>query len=156
MQPIKRYKLILKSRIYTIPQNFLSLHDVDSNISKNLKNIGFYKVKSNVRDEIFQSFINHWVHKEPPLINIDNISEFELLSQEFDIMKDVILLFQKTLTKFAISPLIHKNHILQMKIFEKKFKLQKNYDIYSEIIEILLKQNQIIHSPQFLDFKLYI
>lgn len=90
MQSVEKYKLILKSRIYPIPSSFLLLYDFDSNIYKNLKTNGFYKVKSNVREEVFQSFYNHWAYKEPPLINIDNISEFELLSQEFDTMMGII------------------------------------------------------------------
>lgn len=45
-----------------------------------LKNNGQYKVKSNIHEEVLQSFINHWVYEDTPFINIDNISEFELLS----------------------------------------------------------------------------
>lgn len=113
MQSVEKYKLILKSRIYPIPSSFLLLYDIDSNIYKNFKTNGFYKVKSNVHEEVFQSFYNHWVYKEPPLINIDNISEFELLSQEFDTMMDIIHLFQKTITNYTISPLIHRNHFFK-------------------------------------------
>ena len=62
-----------------------------------------YIVRSNVRSEIFQSF-----EKEIPDIQLSNFNEFELLSQEFEMMTGIIAK-TKNLPLFKIESLINNS-----------------------------------------------
>ena len=83
-------KLIFKVKVYLIPNKFQNLRDVNNNIYESLTTTKRYIVQSNVGEVIFQSFIEHWVNNAIPVFDTDNISEFELLSQEFDTMMGII------------------------------------------------------------------
>lgn len=53
------YQLVLRSKIFPIPNDFRFLEDVDLNIYSILKTTKRYEVKSNVSENVFQHFINH-------------------------------------------------------------------------------------------------
>ena len=112
-------KLIFKSKIFFIPRSFSNLPDVDLNIYDELTKTNRYVIKSNVNDKVFKSFLNHWIFGLIPNINIDNIQEYELLSQEFDRMKNLIQIFKRFNPKFEISYLI-KNNQKYKKVIRKK------------------------------------
>lgn len=107
MQGQHKYELILKSEIYLIPSHFEYLKDVNPEIYFSLKTTQKYKVKSSICNKTMQLFINHWVYNEIPDINLNNILEFELLSKEFDRMRNIIQLskqyFQKAIPSFFIN-----------------------------------------------------
>lgn len=68
-----------------------------------------YIVRSNVRSEIFQSFIKYWLdEKEIPDIQLSNFNEYELLSQEFEMMTGIIAK-TKDLPLFKIESLINNS-----------------------------------------------
>lgn len=118
-------KLIFKSKIFFIPRSFSNLPDVDRNIYDELTKTNRYVIKSNVNDKIFISFLNHWIFGLIPNINIDNIQEYELLSQEFDRMKNLIQIFKRFNPKFEISYLIENNQKYKKKIKKKMNFIQK-------------------------------
>lgn len=90
-----KYKLYLKSSVFYIPTSFRSLKDVDDEIYSILTTKQQYEVKSNVSEESFKKFLKHWVERKIPEMNENNIQDFQLLSEEFDRMKDLIEIFQK-------------------------------------------------------------
>ena len=90
------FELILQSKIFKIPSKFPSLIYVDRNIYTKLITEKRYEVKTRSSELIFQSFVTYWVNEEIPDLQFDNIDEYHELSQEFDIMKEIILIFQKS------------------------------------------------------------
>ena len=99
------YSLILKARKFQIPSDFPTLNDINPYIYKTLIKTQTYEVHSNISDKTLHEFIEHWINYETPHLSQDNIQEFELLSQEFDRMNDVIQLYKKTVSNnsFLIS-----------------------------------------------------
>lgn len=84
------YKLILNTKIFEIPSFFRRISKINENIYRILvKNLKYY-IESNVNDDVFQSFINYWINKEIPDITPANFHEYYQLSQEFDLMNDLI------------------------------------------------------------------
>ena len=61
MQNEKEFTLILQSKAFKIPSSFPHLRDVDEKIYKQLISTNQYEVKSLVSEDVFQSFINHWI-----------------------------------------------------------------------------------------------
>lgn len=96
-----------------------------------------------------QLFINHWVYNGIPDINLNNILEFELLSKEFDRMRNIIQLsrqyFQKAIPSFFINQKNNYNHQLQ----EKEHKLKQMNTKYQQIIFNLFFNNKIISYSSF-------
>lgn len=88
-------KLILKSKEFIIPSYFQFMANVNPDIYTILKKSHQYSVKSNVNEKTLQSFINNWVNNEYMEITLDNISEYEQLSSEFDRIADIIQEFKK-------------------------------------------------------------
>ena len=78
--------LILNSEKFIIPSNFQYLPDINISIFKILLEKRKYEVRSNVSKKVFESFIDNWINMKIPNVTSDNISEFELLSEEFDPM----------------------------------------------------------------------
>ena len=83
-------KLILKSKEFSISSNFCYFNDINPEIYKSLTTNHHYKVQSNVSEEVFQSFLDYWLTKKLPSIDDNNIHEYVELSEEFDLMKDLI------------------------------------------------------------------
>ena len=96
---------------------------------------GEYEVKSNISDEILQLFIDHWVYNKIPFFSKYNISQYQQLSQEFDRLKDLLQIFNRTNQNTENIFFLHKNHDF------KSTKAIKN-DILTQKTE---KYNQIIH-----------
>ncbi|KAK8845167.1 hypothetical protein M9Y10_021349 [Tritrichomonas musculus] len=128
-------KLIFKSKIFFIPRSFSNLPDVDRNIYDELTKTNRYVIKSNVNDKIFISFLNHWIFGLIPNINIDNIQEYELLSQEFDRMKNLIQIFKRFNPKFEISYLIENNQKYKKKIKKKMNFIQIKKQKFLQVID---------------------
>lgn len=127
------FKLIFRSKTYSIPQNFPFLSDVNGQIYKTLLTTKRYNVKSNVREDVFLSFINNWTSQEIPIFSIDNINDFEILSQEFDRMKNLIQVFKKHTPAFEFSYIMNNNLNLQKKIKSDTAKLQKKTQLFMNI-----------------------
>ena len=173
--------LIFKSKIFTIPSRFRSLNDVKSDIYESLLANQKYEVKSNVSEEVFKSFINHWVNRETPDINQNNLFEYELLSEEFDRMRGIIDIFKKQQQnqnnnfshdeeKQAQENIIQnlKSIIAKkdenMKHIAKKFLIndsmpteinnnENRYDLYLAIIEENVKKIDLLINHKFVTYK---
>lgn len=88
---------------------------------------------------------------EPLDLNIDNISEYDLLSKEFDRIKDHIQLFNT----FQFNEKLENNKFHKEKlsnIDKKKNKTSK----HSQIIHLLFNQNGIVTYTHFLEIKQYL
>ena len=75
----------MNQNTFEIPSGFRFLNDADPFICAELIKNKKYIVKSNVNEDIFQSFINYWVYKDIPIFNHENLLQYEELSQEFDL-----------------------------------------------------------------------
>ena len=129
--------LILKEKEFQVPSNFASLQDVNPYIYDKLTINHKYEIKSNVSEIILQEFISHWVNSKIPLLTPDNIFEFDMLSQEFDRMKDVIQLYKISIINNSF--LSHKIDYLKTKAKQKTKKLNKLTIKYGQIIHIFFK-----------------
>lgn len=96
------FNFILRLEAFEIPSDSPYLKDITPNIYSILLEKRQYKVQSNVTVEVFQQFIDYLKRVELPDIQNNNISEFDQLSQEFGLMKDLIKLFKKLLPCFSI------------------------------------------------------
>ena len=141
-------KLILKSKEFIIPSDFQSLTDINQDIYAILKKSHQYSVKSKVNEKTFESFINNWVNKTLPEITLDNISEYEQLSREFDRMTDIIQEFRRNYIKITI--LNQTNQEMKRKILHKKSKLLQKKLNYTQINKILFKNNEIDSFDDFI------
>lgn len=134
---------LLNSNTIKIPSDFNNLIDVNQDIYHILVTQHKYEVKSNVSDQIFQSFIDHWVNNRNPEINVNNISEYELLSQEFDRMQDIIELYYKHLPSNIVSSLIIYNQDLYQHIKKKRDQLKANKDEFQKIISSFFTSEKV-------------
>lgn len=121
--------LILRAKPFQIPTNFSFLDNINPAIYNELKTKSQYTIHSNVRSKVLKSFIDYLVNKILPSISIDNIHEYDLLSQEFGIMKNLIKLIKKQISKKGFSPFLSQNRDLQKELLAKNLNLtnfQKN------------------------------
>lgn len=139
MEDKKTFKIILNDDIFIIPTDFQSLSNVNPKIYLKLRSQSQYVVQSQVHKDTLKSFINYWTKKEIPEISINNISEYELLSQEFDLMKCLI----KFHLKKSISLLISMNHELKQEKDRKNELKNEKTKIFNQIIQILFNNIQI-------------
>lgn len=96
----RQFILILNSKSYFIPSQFPKLDDISANIYKDLIDNQKYIVKSFVKEDVFESFIQYLIDNKKPDINFQNKHDFSLLSQEFNIMGNVLLSFQGTIDQY--------------------------------------------------------
>ncbi|KAK8892734.1 hypothetical protein M9Y10_029975 [Tritrichomonas musculus] len=83
--------LLLLDTKFTIPFNFNAFPKVSDEIKKSFFfKGGEYYVQSQIRGEVLQEFLDSWVFERELQIRIDNIWEFHLLSQEFQLFSDII------------------------------------------------------------------
>ena len=102
-----QFVLILRSKEFYIPSVFSNLSNVKHNIYQTLINTHKYEVKSQVHDDSLQSFIDYWVKMRIPDLSYDKyLIDYIQLSEEFDIMKNLIQLFLKNTSHSNISWLI--------------------------------------------------
>lgn len=142
MQKNSVFKLILGSKIILIPTFFPSITDISQDIYKSLQQNGQYQIKSDVCDYVLGSFIKNWIKKETPKITIDNYSQYQQLSQEFDLMKDLIKLYNYYSIKISILNL--QNVKLQTQIIKKREKIKEITNNYQQIIKKLFINKIII------------
>lgn len=135
------FKFILRNKIYQIHSNSRFLNDINPCIYQKLTVNLQYEIQSHVRNEIFKYFIKYLVNREIPDINAENIYEFEALSDEFDVMKNLIQLFKKNISKNGYSTLLNNNKKLREKIQEKKDQLNQHSSKFKQIIHLLINNN---------------
>lgn len=141
MQNEKRFFLSLNDTIFEIQAD--SAYLFKKNIYNVLNTKKLYKVKSNVSNDTFESFIKYLINKKTPGINSYNFYEFEELSEEFDIIKELIQLYQiKTKNSFNLS-LINKNQKLKAKLNNLHSNFCQNQKKFGQIIHILFNSSQL-------------
>ena len=110
---------------------------------------GLYEVKSNISEDIFHSFINYLTTKEIPFLHDRNICEYEEISEEFDIMKDIIHIYKYNTRHQSISPHFFKNIELQFKKNQQQEALKQKVSNYRQIIDHLFNNNGISSEFEF-------
>lgn len=125
---------------FKIPSNCRFLSDMSQDIYDELKSKSVYHVQSNVTLDVCESFINYLMKRENPTnINLNNISEYEKLSQEFEIMGEIIQMNKNFIEKSDNFPIYHKNQKLQKTLKEIREKNEQKTKDYQKIISILFK-----------------
>lgn len=127
----KALKIILKEKEFEIPLDFRYFNDIHPDIRQILLKDKQYIVKSNVQEETLKSFINFWINKVIPEFTSSNLSEYDQLSQEFDLMKEVLSIYKRFLQQ--IQEKEKENQQLNSLI-------ESNTINYNEIINILFKK----------------
>lgn len=89
------YQLVLNGNSYKIPSGFRFFHDANPYICAELISNKIYNVKSKPSEEVFLSFLNYWIKKDVPIFNEHNILQYEELSEEFNIMTDLIETYKR-------------------------------------------------------------
>lgn len=90
MESEKKLKLVLKNETLYIPFKFDNIAKTKMSIFSQLMQNGHYHVQSNVSSVVLKSFINYWVYDQVPIITTEVFLEYLQLSEEFDLMKEVI------------------------------------------------------------------
>ena len=130
-------KLIFRSKEFLLPSTLGSLLTIDEEIKSILQTKKRYEIKSDVSEKVFQSFINYLINNGIPEIDDSNILEYDKLSEEFNIMKNIINLFKFRPTNEINFSLISKNMSLLKQLEVKKKLLQEKKDNYNQIMLLL-------------------
>ena len=128
-------EFVLNSKVFQIPFDDLFIK-INPNIINIIKTQKQYKVKSNVSEFIFLDFIEYLKYKKSPKFQIENIHEYDQLSQEFEVMKDLVHIYKKY-ENFKILPLESENEELKTEIQSQKSILNEKKMKYKQIINIL-------------------
>lgn len=147
------FKLILKDKMFSVPSNFLSMADIKKEIYSTLISGNKYYVKSNVSAKIFQNFINHCINKERLEISINNISEYDQLSDEFGEIRDIVELYKKYSSNATNSTLLRKKQSLNDTVKRKTEYLTQKADKYQQIIHHLFNSKGIYSNSKFFEIK---
>ena len=131
-------KLILKSKEFAISTNFRYFNNIKSEIYDILTTTQQYEVQSNVSEETFQAFLDYWTIKKVPEFDEYNISEYTELSEEFDLMKDLVQMYQQ----------------LTPKMTDPKQQFDQNIQDYKQIIDIFCKIPEITDNLKINTYKL--
>ena len=142
------YQLILNNRTFTISNILLT--DIDPGILEILTTNRQYEVKSDVHEDIFQAFVLYLLKGILPSFCETNISEFDLLSQEFDVMKNLIQIYKNHVPKKEISSLFIHNIELQNQIHQKRSKLKEEVNNHRQILHFIFTNGGLNDKSQFL------
>lgn len=118
----------LNSKGFPIPSNSRYLTDISPEIYDKLTKNKFYIIKSKIKTNVLKSFINYLMFREMPNIDKTNLSDYVLLSKEFDCMIDLIQIYQN-----KINDIKSKNSLLQI-INTNKKKIRKAKEVYESKI----------------------
>lgn len=151
MKTTKQFTLIFRSKFFPIPSDFKHFEDADSEICQQLRQKKEYEVKSKAKETTFSNFVNFWVNCELPSIRPDNINEYELLSREFDIMKNVIEMYKNhRIDTNGNSTEIYLNQKKKLKYENKIFELKSQNNDYQSIIEAIFTKSEFSDFSEFL------
>lgn len=133
--------LVFGTKTFTLSNNeTVSLLNPD--IIKSFQAKKEYKIRSNVSNEVFESFFNYLLFKRIPNLNFDNISQYEQLSDEFDYMKNLIKIFKTNSDKKDILFLSFLNQKLTKKINKKSDNLKSKTTIFKQNIKFLFNMKK--------------
>lgn len=119
------------------------LFDINPEIFQELMNTHYYKVKSNVSPDVFNSFIKYFINRQVPIINSENFFEFQELSNEFEIMKNIIQIYSRIIKNTDNYSLLNENQTLKHKLNLLISKKQLKSKEYKEKIQILFQNSKI-------------
>ncbi|KAK8838471.1 beta-1,3-glucan linked protein [Tritrichomonas musculus] len=143
---LDHFDLILNCTAFKVPSQFYYLSTINQNIYKILVLNHEYVIQSSVNKKTFEMFIRYMVKREIPDLDLDNIDQFEKLSEEFDVMKDIIQIFRKNPPKQNISTLLDTNSSLKTKLHDKKNLLKNKTIKYAQTIHHLFNNSGICTS----------
>lgn len=153
MNDQSKIKLFLRCKIFKISTDFQSICNIDDNVYRTLLSKKKYEIKSNISEEVLQSFINYWVNNEVPFFNAENINEYDQLSQEFDYMKNLVQIFKRKCPNLDTSLLLNEKEELKKQFKIKNDNLEAKTKKYHQTIHILFKDNEINTHERFLEVK---
>lgn len=145
-------KFILKDVTLELADNFHFFSNIDQKIYQTLISERQYIIKSQVCKETLESFINFCINGIIPDFS-SNISEYDQLSREFDIMRNLIQLYQQKTQCYEFLSLTTNNSELKSKLKESKEKYNSRINNYQQIIHSLFHGPGIYSQQQYLEVK---
>ena len=158
------FKLVLRTKEFDVPFQFKGLTDISTDIFEQILNNPSHKyyVKSDVNDTVLKSFIDFWVQEIEPEINIDNYLQFYQLSEEFNIMKDLLISSKEKWNEYELNihalndPSINDKKYVEQNVAENldgyienyseplmSLKIQTLYNIFSHKDKKLSKNDRV-------------
>lgn len=98
----KTFSLFSNHTQFLIPRDSNCLEKISKKIQNEIMQNEQYLVVSNVRNEIFQIFLDFWIKNIEPLFDSDNIYELNLLMNEFDLKSKNIIIGHEELLRISI------------------------------------------------------
>lgn len=98
----KTFSLFNNHTQFLIPRDSNCLEKISKKIQNEIMQNEQYIVVSNVRNEIFQIFLDFWIKNIEPLFDSDNIYELNLLMNEFDLKSKNIIIGHEELLRISI------------------------------------------------------
>lgn len=95
MQNSSTFRLLLHQEYFEIPSSFQRLSEIKQYIYENLMMNKEYIIKSEITKDILLNFVKYWTKNEIPEITFDNIDQYDLISNEFGVIKNIIQLSHK-------------------------------------------------------------
>ena len=129
------YKLIWNTNVFDVPFNDLT-SSINPDISFEIKSKGQYQIKSDISENVLKNFVQYLTELEIPDFGVDNILEYERLSNEFDIMKNLVNLYKNHMN-YKFFPLQAENEELKKMIYAKSDILQQKTQNNQKIIYFL-------------------
>ncbi|KAK8871282.1 hypothetical protein M9Y10_006999 [Tritrichomonas musculus] len=148
------FNLIFKSKVYQIPTEIYHLSDIKEDIYNKIIINQQYIVQSDVSVNVLESFIKYWINREIPNFNPSTITEYEQISEEFDLMKALIKLYKNFTNKLKISTLLSRKESLKHKLDANHNHLITKKEKYQKILQRLLIYNGIDSFYEFVQIKI--
>lgn len=124
------FALLLNYQVFKIPPKFNRLTNTSEKVYNSLifNNPRQYNLESKVSAEVLKSFISYWIEGEIPNITIENFEEYSDLSEEFQLMQDIIENKRKEYGEDLIAYNRIKNHNSNHRTsYEEKISLKLDY-----------------------------
>ncbi|KAK8845060.1 hypothetical protein M9Y10_021236 [Tritrichomonas musculus] len=124
------FALLLNYQVFKIPPKFNRLTNTSEKVYNSLifNNPRQYNLESKVSTEVLKSFISYWIEGEIPNITIENFEEYSDLSEEFQLMQDIIENKRKEYGEDLIAYNRIKNHNSNHRTsYEEKISLKLDY-----------------------------
>lgn len=138
---IQNYTFILNDQEFLLPANIDSIEGLPRDIINQILQNCRYEFEMDVEGEVFQMYLNHLVNRNIfPEINVQNVFQFHLLSDHFNILSD-FLSQPELIELYKIAVLLNATSATtQNKAISEKY-ISENLDYYlanhhREIIQI--------------------
>ena len=147
------FSIIFNSKSFQVPSDSHFLRKINPFIAQQLNIEGHYEVISKVKENIFISFMNYLIDGIIPDLNTGNISEFEEISNEFEVMDNLVQIFQNAIANENTRALFSKNYEIKKKLSTRKDNLLQKNTTYHQIINIIFNPDRIHSFTHYLKLK---